>query len=254
MDLRERKKKSRTERPRRSVVENFERREREKKQKRENDDDLIATLRSNFEQYVTEYVMFVADVQLKWDETQNPTFLRMRDELIAKLGTICRRHKRHVVIRSISFRPQNREDRATNVLAFNYKKRDQFIDVAALRSFADQLAPHPYSSLVGVCESEVNRSIVHIEDFHLQFDSYSTVKRREAFNRGRVYAGRVKGFAKVKWRRGMKGDGDCSVCLEEYDVGEELVKVPCGHLMHRKCVRRVLAQSCHCPICRKVLA
>ena len=254
MNLRERKKKGRSNRPRRSVVENNLRNKIERRKRREKDTELIAALGSSFEQYVTEYVMFLAHVQLELDENQNPNLQRMRDELIAKLGSNCRRHKRDVEIRSIYFRPENQADRATDALVFNYKKRDKFIDVAAFKQFTDQYAQHPYGSLVGVCESEVNPSIVHIEDFQLKFDSYTTLKRREAFIRKRVYVQRVNDFTKVKYKKNQKGDEFCSVCIIDYKIGEEIVKVPCGHLFHKKCLKNCMLISYSCPICRKVLA
>ena len=97
MDLRERKKKGCSNRPRRSVVENNER---NKVERREKDAALIAALGSSFERYVTEHVMFPAHVQLELDENQNPSVQRdernQRDELIAKLGSNRRRRKRFV--------------------------------------------------------------------------------------------------------------------------------------------------------------
>lgn len=43
---------------------------------------------------------------------------------------------------------------------------------------------------------------------------------------------------------------DCSVCKEQFTVGEELLKLPCTHLYHRDCVIPWLKLHDTCPTCR----
>ncbi|PNT65451.1 LOW QUALITY PROTEIN: hypothetical protein BRADI_4g42671v3 [Brachypodium distachyon] len=54
---------------------------------------------------------------------------------------------------------------------------------------------------------------------------------------------------------GSGGDGGCVICLEEYEVGEELSVVPCEHRheFHRSCLEQWLALSRLCPLCRHAL-
>eukprot|EP01060_Flectonema_neradi_P014539 TRINITY_DN2117_c1_g1_i1.p1 TRINITY_DN2117_c1_g1~~TRINITY_DN2117_c1_g1_i1.p1 ORF type:complete len:228 (+),score=31.55 TRINITY_DN2117_c1_g1_i1:60-743(+) len=42
----------------------------------------------------------------------------------------------------------------------------------------------------------------------------------------------------------------CTVCLMEFDNGEELRALPCLHLFHPECVDRWLQQNPKCPTCR----
>jgi len=41
----------------------------------------------------------------------------------------------------------------------------------------------------------------------------------------------------------------CAVCLVEFEEGEELRKLPCGHRFHAPCVDRWLLRSSRCPLC-----
>jgi len=46
----------------------------------------------------------------------------------------------------------------------------------------------------------------------------------------------------------------CTVCLEEYELGEEdVVALPCGHLYHKRCVLGWFVGDNRCPVCRSPL-
>jgi len=42
----------------------------------------------------------------------------------------------------------------------------------------------------------------------------------------------------------------CSVCLEEYARGDELITLPCFHTFHTNCCEQWLQQSGSCPVCK----
>jgi len=46
----------------------------------------------------------------------------------------------------------------------------------------------------------------------------------------------------------------CAVCLVEFEEGEELRKLPCGHKFHAPCVDRWLLRSSKCPLCMREVA
>jgi hypothetical protein len=44
---------------------------------------------------------------------------------------------------------------------------------------------------------------------------------------------------------------DCSICLTEYETGNELRKLPCNHYFHKTCIDRWLSLHNSCPLDRK---
>ena len=42
----------------------------------------------------------------------------------------------------------------------------------------------------------------------------------------------------------------CSICIEDYQSGEEITTLPCLHLFHSDCINKWLRQSSNCPICK----
>lgn len=43
---------------------------------------------------------------------------------------------------------------------------------------------------------------------------------------------------------------ECSICLDELEVGEPAIRLPCGHLFHEGCILDWLKKSNECPVCR----
>lgn len=42
----------------------------------------------------------------------------------------------------------------------------------------------------------------------------------------------------------------CSICREEYNVGDSKTKLQCQHEFHNKCIKEWLIRSNKCPLCR----
>lgn len=49
---------------------------------------------------------------------------------------------------------------------------------------------------------------------------------------------------------GVYSDNSCSVCLDEYVEGDQLLRLTCGHVFHRSCIDLWLKGHCVCPCCR----
>ncbi|XP_077154814.1 uncharacterized protein LOC143818599 [Ranitomeya variabilis] len=43
----------------------------------------------------------------------------------------------------------------------------------------------------------------------------------------------------------------CAICLGDYEVGEQLIVLPCRHLFHQSCITPWLRQNRYCPYCRQ---
>lgn len=49
-----------------------------------------------------------------------------------------------------------------------------------------------------------------------------------------------------------KGE-ECSICQDDYKVGDDVIELPCNHAYHAACVTEWLKVNAACPICRKVV-
>lgn len=43
---------------------------------------------------------------------------------------------------------------------------------------------------------------------------------------------------------------ECSICFSEFQVGDEVCRLPCRHIFHKECVSEWLKKKCTCPQCR----
>lgn len=50
---------------------------------------------------------------------------------------------------------------------------------------------------------------------------------------------------------GPEGRGECSVCMDDVFIGEEVVVLPCNHWFHEACASAWLREHNTCPICRQ---
>ena len=50
---------------------------------------------------------------------------------------------------------------------------------------------------------------------------------------------------------GPEGKGECSVCMDDVHIGDEVVMLPCSHWFHEACASAWLSEHNTCPICRK---
>ena len=46
-------------------------------------------------------------------------------------------------------------------------------------------------------------------------------------------------------------EDQCSICICEYESGEEVLTLPCKHKFHAGCIRQWLQQSVRCPLCNQ---
>lgn len=50
--------------------------------------------------------------------------------------------------------------------------------------------------------------------------------------------------------RGVYSGNSCSVCLDEYEEGDQLLQLTCGHVFHQTCIDHWLKGHRVCPCCR----
>ncbi|XP_017698444.1 E3 ubiquitin-protein ligase DZIP3-like [Phoenix dactylifera] len=89
---------------------------------------------------------------------------------------------------------------------------------------------------------------------HYYFDSTGLLRRGERGVRvGRAPAS-SSSIMKVERSTYVQEDGfqeECAICLEEFEVGRGVSRLPCSHAFHSRCFDQWLMRSHRCPLCRR---
>nr|DAD32384.1 TPA_asm: hypothetical protein HUJ06_011235 [Nelumbo nucifera] len=60
----------------------------------------------------------------------------------------------------------------------------------------------------------------------------------------------IEALQMVLFEDGNASSEDCRICLEEFEAGSWISRMPCSHVFHRDCLTQWLSQSHYCPLCR----
>lgn len=55
----------------------------------------------------------------------------------------------------------------------------------------------------------------------------------------------------IKYNYKIENNNECSICLEKYNNGENIVLLKCKHEFHYHCILKWLLNSIKCPICKR---
>lgn len=48
-------------------------------------------------------------------------------------------------------------------------------------------------------------------------------------------------------------DSDCLICMDEFVVNDEVIRMSCRHFFHHKCISEWLKDKSSCPLCRQIV-
>lgn len=55
---------------------------------------------------------------------------------------------------------------------------------------------------------------------------------------------------RLRWEPSAGSQTQCMVCLSDFEGGEEVRRLPCGHVFHAPCIEEWLKRCADCPICK----
>ncbi|XP_030939577.1 BRCA1-associated protein homolog 2-like [Quercus lobata] len=60
----------------------------------------------------------------------------------------------------------------------------------------------------------------------------------------------IEALEKIMFQPSSNSIQECSICLEEFQTGFAVTRMPCSHVYHGKCIAKWLQTSHFCPLCR----
>lgn len=111
--------------------------------------------------------------------------------------------------------------------------------------------PGIYRMTIAVIIQAVARAVVALVCFRLLFPQLDTAGRVEAPKVEGAEPDQISALPLVRFTTNLFSEdaASCAVCLSEYELGESLRRLPCGHHFHRRCADKWLRRSKRCPLC-----
>ena len=224
-----------------------------------------------FYDIVSDYCKFMFNLLEEIDEDPtNLSFQRKYNEMMAEFYSFCNRWRDMIELKSIYFHVTERPDLKTSIVHFNYDNPKEFVDQKCMHRLVDKLNAYFENDFVenitlddgknetprnvdGVCQSElVCKNLGVNDDFCLSVEENNIKERRFAFLENKTDWGQVKSLPTIRFSKKEKED-KCSVCMGDFRANEELFKLQCGHIYHKKCLKSWLKKSIYCPLCKEIL-
>jgi WD40 repeat protein len=84
-------------------------------------------------------------------------------------------------------------------------------------------------------------------EYYLRNPKNGTLKQITYFLEKSIYLKYNRVSPKVK---GMSSNSVCAICIEEFKIDDNVVKLNCNHLFHKACYDRAAKSNSNCPTCR----
>ena len=109
--------------------------------------------------------------------------------------------------------------------------------------------------MVAMCTGCMERDYLYYDDSYScwDYDNHVYNQTRRMFGGCRVVhydPENVSGSCCCVRKRTVCLNSSCTICLEDYNLGESVVLCPCGHCYHNKCIRSWLRIKNICPMCK----
>ena len=205
------------------------------------------------------------------EDPTNLSFQRKYDEMMAELYSFCERWIDLIELESIYFHLEETQYEKTGIVHFNYDNPKEFVDQKSMRRLNDEINAldledefveyitlddgeiETFQNLNGVCKSKkVCKNLGSNEDFCYAVETNNIKERLGGFFENKTDWEQVKSLPTVRFSEKEK-ETKCSICMGDFRANEELFKLQCGHIYHKKCLKEWLKKSIYCPLCKEIL-
>ncbi|XP_008787826.2 RING-H2 finger protein ATL52-like [Phoenix dactylifera] len=194
-------------------------------------------------------VPMVVDLRVTWSRFSNESseIMHRSEEFIfsSTLGTI--------------LLPQARRREVSYMLSHvqHSDPRDSDFWINQICSFASQAAPEAVQNHGLVLDADI---IIDYTDFHAFFEGIQEIS--EPLTLGEIFEGKEwfgntpdgrssgRKLEKAIYTADGFQESECVICLEKFDPGKEVAKMPCSHIFDKHCIVGWLERSPLCPLCR----
>ncbi|KAI1341578.1 hypothetical protein F5Y15DRAFT_361087 [Xylariaceae sp. FL0016] len=139
--------------------------------------------------------------------------------------------------------PNNtRQQEDANANAANRGENQSAVATALTQLLASFLSPNAVHGDAVYSQEALDRIMTTLMDAHPQSNAPAPASE-----------GTIKHLPRKKLDEEMLGPdlkGDCSICIENMNAGDEAMVLPCAHWFHEDCVSAWLKLHDSCPICR----
>ena len=56
-------------------------------------------------------------------------------------------------------------------------------------------------------------------------------------------------YKKMKYNDEIEYDESCTICLDDFNRNEKILKLKCNHIYHEKCIKTWFTKKSNCPNC-----
>lgn len=105
-----------------------------------------------------------------------------------------------------------------------------------------------------VLEYDENSAVATLARANLEAAARITVEHPLTYERG-MPAEAIKQIDAFRWGEEGSSVGEnlqtcCAICIKDFNIGEEVRKLPCKHIFHSPCIDEWLRRCTDCPLCK----
>ena len=156
-----------------------------------------------------------------------------QDQIIKDLEFILndmKSNEKYVNLNDVKSFKEKNDDFIDDDIAFNEALQEEFAIQAVNQQIIDELCPNP--------DAMTYEQLLQLEDDVGNVSKGLSAQQFEKLP--------ITKYKKEKYSENFQ----CIICMEEFNEGEKVKLLPCGHIFHPNCIKEWLMKQKSCPFCK----